>query len=266
MPKTPPPDQCHRLSHETYVDALAAETRRMAATVAGADLTATVPTCPEWDLGKLVRHVSRVHRWVNTLVKHGITEPTPRSELPRPAAPERAEDYPAWLTSGAEELATVLRAADPNAPVWNWSTDHYVRFWSRRMLHETIVHRVDAELTVGIKPAVEPWWAVDTIDELFSNLAAARFGDTRRQFQGDGSVLALAATDVDVHWRVHLHARDFTLGHAAPDAPATSTLAGPAGELALTVSRRRPLEPSARGCTLTGERAPWDSWLSTLAF
>ena len=46
----------------------------MAAAVAGADPDGTVPTCPEWTVRDLVRHMGGVHRWATGFVR-GRTEP-----------------------------------------------------------------------------------------------------------------------------------------------------------------------------------------------
>jgi hypothetical protein len=46
------------LTHDRYCDEGADQAHRSAAVVtSGADLTATVPTCPEWSLEDLVRHL-----------------------------------------------------------------------------------------------------------------------------------------------------------------------------------------------------------------
>lgn len=69
-----PPDTCHRLGHDAYLDATAAEIALMAEVIAKGDPAATVVTCPEWTLAKLVRHVARVHRWCAALVRTKSTE------------------------------------------------------------------------------------------------------------------------------------------------------------------------------------------------
>lgn len=78
-------------------------------------------------------------------------------------------------------------------------------------------------------------------------------------------MLALSATDSDVHWRVDLGTDGFTTRHATADEPADSTLAGPPGELALVVARRLSLE-NGHSRVLTGNREPWERWLDTLVF
>ena len=47
-------------------------------------------------------------------------------------------------------------------------------FWARRMVHETMVHRVDAASAVGVEPELDPALAQDAIDELLANRSEER--------------------------------------------------------------------------------------------
>jgi uncharacterized protein (TIGR03083 family) len=66
----------------------------------------------------------------------------------------------------ASELSQVLAAADPAAPATTHVRERTVGFWMRRMAHETLVHRVDAEQAHGYESAVDPELAVDGVAEL----------------------------------------------------------------------------------------------------
>ncbi|MFJ6752135.1 maleylpyruvate isomerase N-terminal domain-containing protein [Streptomyces sp. NPDC091266] len=59
------------------------------------------------------------------------------------------------MTASAAEAAETFRAVDPDAPMWAWGADQHARFWVRRMLFETLVHRTGAETAVGIRPTVD---------------------------------------------------------------------------------------------------------------
>lgn len=59
----------------SHVRSLRHEGEPLAATVAGADLDAAVPTCPQWVLRDLVRHVGMVHRWATVDVTQGRDTP-----------------------------------------------------------------------------------------------------------------------------------------------------------------------------------------------
>lgn len=256
-----PPDACHRLNYETYVEAVGAETRRLAGMVEGADLTVTVPTCPEWNLEELLRHLAEAHRWFATLVEQRSTRML-EVEVP---APESGAAYPAWLVEGAEMMESAFRGADPETPVWSWSGDDHAWFWPRRALHETAVHRVDAELALGKRTLSEYWYGADAIDEFFGIIPAVQEHNGVAAGQERPGVLALSATDSDVHWHIALGPDGFTTRHAAVDEPADSVLAGPAGELALVLNRRLSLE-NGHSRVLTGDRQPWERWLDTLVF
>jgi uncharacterized protein (TIGR03083 family) len=166
------------------------------------------------------------------------------------------------LRAGGEALLTTLRAADPEAPMWAWGADQHVRFWSRRQLHETLVHRSDAELALGRAPWAEPAVAVDAIDEFLVNLhGAARFSPGVNNIRSDGRRLSFRASDEDREWHVTVGADGFEIGPAAgsPDA----TLTGPAFCLLLVLYRRRPA--GTAGMRAAGDRSLIDMWLANSA-
>ncbi|SCK59943.1 TIGR03083 family protein [Streptomyces sp. SceaMP-e96] len=69
--------------------------------------------------------------------------------------------------------ADAFAATDPDAPMWAWGVDQHARFWMRRMLFETLVHRTDAERAVGRRPVIDPALATDGVDEFLANLPFA---------------------------------------------------------------------------------------------
>ena len=137
-------------------------------------LRCRVPTCPDWSLADLVRHTGTVHRWATRMVR----DLAPQRLDPRSldlGLPDDEAGYADWLASGARELVTTFGAADPDAAMWAWGADQHVRFWPRRMVHETTVHRADAELASGVQPRIDPATAADGIDELLDNLPTAAY-------------------------------------------------------------------------------------------
>ncbi len=52
-----------------HIAAVREEGALMAAAVAGADPDGTVPTCPDWTVRDLVRHMGGVHRWATGFVR-----------------------------------------------------------------------------------------------------------------------------------------------------------------------------------------------------
>ena len=123
--------------------------------------------------------------------------------------------------------------------MYSFSPEHQrAGFWPRRMAQETTVHRVDAEQAVGWPVrAIEPAFAVDGIDELFSVFVPAlRAGRS----PGDGRTVHLHATDVEGEWLIRFEDSDVVVepGHAKGDA----AVRGPAAELLLWLWGRLPLD------------------------
>ncbi len=192
------------MNHEEYCARLGAEITRMADVVTGADMAATVPGCPGWDLAKLVRHTGIIHRWAAAIVATRATELIPQNQLDV-ALPADPAGYPGWLAHGAAPLVTVLREAGPDTATWAWGDDHRSGWWARRMLHETTVHRADAERALGIEPAFDPVAAADGVDEFL--LVAPM-----------GSRVSKRLAELPAGQAIHLHATDdaFSVGGSAP--------------------------------------------------
>jgi uncharacterized protein (TIGR03083 family) len=117
--------------------------------------------------------------------------------------PADQAQYPQWLAAGASPLVTVLRDAGPATSVWSWADDAAAGsgWWARRMLHETTVHRADAEMALAIEPSIDAACAADGIDEFLANLPRAARPSKR--------LAALPAGRL-----IHLHATDEGLGEA----------------------------------------------------
>jgi uncharacterized protein (TIGR03083 family) len=182
------------LDHDWYIERIADEIDRFAWVADGADPALPVPTCPGWAMSKLIKHTGIVHRWAAETVATRSSERLDMRTLDV-ALPDKESDYAGWLTSGAEPLAGVLRAAGPDAGVWTWGTPRAALWWARRMTHETTVHRADAELAAGIVPEIDPVSAADGIDEFLANLPTSRRPAEHLGSLPTGSTLHLHATD-----------------------------------------------------------------------
>lgn len=246
------------MQHTEYVDHLVAELGALVATVESADLTTPVPTCGSWDLAKLLKHVGTVHRWSMVMV-HRLAQERVDPRTLMLGVPEDAAQYPAWIAEGGEKLVSILRDADPDAPMFAWGVDQHVRFWSRRMLHETVVHHADARLALGLPVAFDPTVALDAVDEFLENLPkAAGFNPLIRELAGTGETIHLHATDADGEWMITRGADGFTWahGHGKGDV----AVRGPITDLALLVyARRSPADPCFE---LFGDTALVDHWLA----
>jgi uncharacterized protein (TIGR03083 family) len=168
-------------THLRYADLLEAEAARLTAVLSTvhSDAWATqVPTCPDWNLRKLARHIGSAHRWADAMVSGLVAERVDPRKL-NLGLPATEDGLPAWVESGAAALVETLRKTPGDAPMWSWGADHHAGFWSRRMLHETAIHRVDAELALGRTPEMDTAVAVDGIDEFLENLPSAAVFEPR---------------------------------------------------------------------------------------
>lgn len=160
------------LSLEDHLDALVRSgvALREAATAAGLD--AKVPTCPTWDVTKLVSHQGMVHRWAAANLRGDTDHNTSVSQ----AEASAAADLLGWYSQGLAGLVDTLTATSENAKANVFLNDAPPprRFWARRQAHETTIHSVDAISAVhGRWPTasdvdVDPLLAADGIDELLT--------------------------------------------------------------------------------------------------
>ncbi len=155
-----------------------------------------VPACPGWTVHDLTTHLGAVHRWAAATVLSG-------QRLQEPA-PLVTEPIVEWYAGTATALLSALQAVSPDEPTPNFSyVNERAGFWSRRQMHETTVHTVDAAQALGL---AEDEWAVassvaaDGIDEVlqvfFPRMTA------RKQRPDVRSRIRLVATDTQQSWLV----------------------------------------------------------------
>jgi uncharacterized protein (TIGR03083 family) len=226
-----------------------------AANKAGADRR--VPTCPEWTVGDLAAHQGRVYRWIGAIIEDRSQEFIHPSTLEQPL---KGRDPIAYLKSGAELALEILDQADPDVEVWNWfdGKPAPARFWYRRIAHETVIHRTDAEAAAGRESRVEPAeLAADGIDEFLSLLPVR----TRDQ---DLAPLAgsyhFHTTDVPGEWVVVFDAEGMTIRreHAKADV----AIRGAASDLELFLYNRR----GSDGLDVFGDPAKVAAWTENIRF
>jgi uncharacterized protein (TIGR03083 family) len=250
------------LTHVACCDVLTTEIAQFVDTLHGADMTIPVATCGDWLLSDLVEHLGQIHRWAATMVRAKSDVRIDRREIDfdMPASSRGLAD---WFAAGGAGLVSTLRAADPDAAMWAWGLDQHVRFWSRRQLHETAIHHADAKLALGREPAMTTPVAVDSIDELLTNLpCAGYFAPGIDKLRGDGEMLQLEATDVDNNrgdWLITLGADGFTWEHGR--GKGSVVVRGAVNDLALLMWGRRRATDAAL-FEIRGDRALLDSWLA----
>lgn len=262
------------LAHDRYCDEIAAGVGQLRAVVSsGADLSATVPTCPDWSLEDLVRHVGRALCWVELIVRTRAEEDVPLDRAAGSAGPARRGDaaaLDAWLAESGTMVVHALREAGPQGRAWSWFGDHTAGFWARRMTHELVAHGADAALAAG-RPfrAVAADVAADAIDEW---LEIVRFVQRvlpegpAKELRAPGRSIHLHATDtaadLDAAWLIELPEDGITWrrGHEK----ATVALRGPLTDVLLAFYRRLP--PDAPGLQVLGDRGLLELWLDRATF
>ncbi|MGW1894445.1 maleylpyruvate isomerase family mycothiol-dependent enzyme [Streptomyces sp. NPDC002004] len=261
----------HPLPYDTYRQAIERETLHFVEAVKDADPATTVPSCPDWTLAELSQHVGALQRWFCTLLTQMVQEP-PRSRDVQLGLPERPEEYAEWVAAGVPAVAAVLRDTDPHAAMWAWGEDQHARFWARRMLFETLVHRVDAERAVGREPGIDAALAADGVDEFLVNLPyAGLFAPGVGKLRGNGEIVAFQCTDsaggTGEEWRVRLDPEGFRLlPRPETDAPSEArvTVRGRAADLLLLLYGRSSYQ--APVFEVSGEAAVLDHWFAHTAF
>jgi uncharacterized protein (TIGR03083 family) len=251
------------MNHDEYCARVEAEVTRMADVVTGADPAAPVAGCPDWDLAKLVRHTGIVHRWAAAIVATRASERIPQNELDI-GLPADPAGYPQWLARGSAPLVTALREAGPDTAVWAWGNDHRSGWWARRMLHETTVHRADAERTLGLEPVIDPVAAADGVDEFLLVAPLGSRVSKRLAELPAGHAIHLHATDsvfpgiapASGEWLISLDGGGYTWSHG--HAKGTVAVRGPAALLLLFAYGR--IRPDDARLTVFGDATLLQAW------
>ncbi|HEU5109911.1 MAG TPA: maleylpyruvate isomerase family mycothiol-dependent enzyme [Micromonosporaceae bacterium] len=192
-----------------WLGALRSDGPAFRAAAAGADADTAVPTCPEWTVPDLVRHLGAAYAWASEHVVRGVTSAPERTLADAAAA---APPWPATLDWWDAEYARAverMEATDPEAPAWNpMPMPKKAAFWQRRFAHHTSVHRWDAQVAVGATEPIEAKLAADGISEAMDTLlpGGRRTGPSDRE-----GVVHLAATDVAQEWYVRLRGAGIAL-------------------------------------------------------
>lgn len=214
---------------------------RAAAAAAGPDTP--VPTCPEWTVDRLVRHVAALYRWVGEHVGRGEVGRPPN--LPDEAPADAPADAVEWFDREFAALLGLLDGLDPELPAWNWAPQaKKAGFWHRRLAHETAVHRWDAQMATGQAEPVEAKLAADGVSEVLDTWLPAGKRSGPRGLHG---VVHLVATDASQEWFVRLRGEGVALLDTgtlfdADDPHPRAQAAGTASDVLLALHGRVPFE------------------------
>ncbi|MGQ0837266.1 maleylpyruvate isomerase N-terminal domain-containing protein [Actinokineospora sp.] len=238
--------------------ALIEENRLLRDLVRDADPAAPVPTCPEWTLTQLVRHVGRGDRWAGMIVRDRADAPVDPRAVPDGKPTGDLDD---WLAQSPQVLLDAVAATGPDTPVWTFMGPRPAAWWIRRRLHETVVHRADVALALEVPFVVDPAVAADSVSEWLS-LVVGRKVDTPAL--AAGTTLHLHATDDGLgeagEWLVHGGAEGLTWEHG--HAKGAAAVRGTAAELLLALLRRLPAER----VQVLGDAEVVHTWLARTPF
>ena len=260
MPATP-----DRSAIDPDAPVLISENDRLADLLEGADPAVRVPTCPDWTLLQLLRHVGRGHRWAAQMIASGATEALNPREVAGGKPPEGGTEVAAqWVRDGVTELLDAIAGVGPDAPVWTFTGPKPSAWWVRRRLHEATVHRADAAIALGVPFEIAPELAADGISEWLDLLAARPAGDEPPLVEG--TTLHLHATDdvpgADGEWMIHVAAGRvvWERGHGKGSA----AVRAPAADLLQAVLRR--IDADDDRLEVLGDEGVWRAWLDRTGF
>ncbi|CAJ1509509.1 maleylpyruvate isomerase family mycothiol-dependent enzyme [[Mycobacterium] burgundiense] len=222
--------------------------------VLGADPQTPVPTCPDWTLNHLFRHVGRGIRWAAQNVTDGLDGPADPKAVRDGKPPTEPAAARQWLLDGPQILLEAVARTGPDTPVWTFGGPRPAAWWIRRWVHEVAVHRADAAIAVGVDFTIPPAQAADALSEWFDLLTP------RLPELGDKSV--------------HLHATDDGLGAAGEwtlrdgswrheHAKGDVALRGPVADLLLLTTRRRAVEETE--VQVFGADEALHTWLAAMS-
>ncbi|MBW4720453.1 maleylpyruvate isomerase family mycothiol-dependent enzyme [Saccharothrix obliqua] len=249
---------------DRYRTEILAQTELLRATTRGGDPAVRVPTCPDWNVGQLLRHVVGVQTWIGTIVGTRSTEPV-SDDVVNDLDAYANEDLAVVdgvLAAGAARLADALREVGPDERVWSvvdGETETTPVFWARRAMHETALHRADAAFALGRDYALDPDVARDGVDEWMVNGSVPEAYEGVPDLLGPGRSLCFRASDDDASWFVDLTGSAPVWRRGAGEAAATAR--GPLVDLLLLLYRR-----PAAGVEVTGDADLLERWLDSTGF
>ena len=252
------------LEHGRFCQEVVNQTGLLVATLEGAELSATVPTAPDWSLSDLVRHVGGNLRSVEQAVRTGEPVTDPEGQVEEHFGPAGGDPAPlfAWLTEAAGRFASTLGAAGPGVEAQVWTVRWPTAAWARRAAHDLLVHRADAAGTAGAAFTTAPDLAADALDEFLDLMSNPQIAAAAGP--GPAGSIHLHATDtgpeVPSEWLIELGSPTFTWRHAHERA--TAAVRGPVTDVLRVAYRRLP--PDADGIEVLGDREVLDGWLERM--
>ncbi|MEU3956207.1 maleylpyruvate isomerase family mycothiol-dependent enzyme [Streptomyces achromogenes] len=231
-----------------------------AAVAAAPSLDARVPTCPDWTLFDLVRHLGEGRRkWAANVAAGPADAPPPQSVWGTPAAPREREALLDWWAASVRRLLDALRESGPDRGCWTWwgtsQSPQTTGAAARHQLQEIALHTYDAQITGCAAQPLPTEVALDGVDEFLSTCCA-----TTSAWPHEPATVDYHATE-GRSWRLMLSAdgaRPARLPEPGTAPAADASLRGTAGELVLVMYGRIP----ADSLKADGDRRLFDQLLA----
>ena len=126
-----------------------------------------VPSCPGWSTQELTKHLGHVYLKMAHVVETGSLPEGKEYLSPYP----RTENFLDFMSWGFAAITKALDVKRIERSTWSWHyCDQTVDFWFRRMAHETLIHRFDAQQAIGAITAIDEALAIDGVDEVLDFL------------------------------------------------------------------------------------------------
>ncbi|BDT84513.1 hypothetical protein FMUAM8_02770 [Nocardia cyriacigeorgica] len=204
---------------------------------------AAVPTCPEWTVRQLIRHLARVYQWVERAMRGapGGLDPIQADE-----PPAEWPELIAYWDARLKDLLSALTELGPDAPTWvlPGGATATASFWARRQAHETAIHRLDAaHARIGsvdpgaVAELFDTRFAADGIDEALRVTIPRQL--RRNPPHRTGSIL-VHAVDTDLAWTVRLSTdgEPVRVQPGGPPTPADASISGSADQVYRAIWQR----------------------------
>jgi uncharacterized protein (TIGR03083 family) len=220
------------MDRAAHLAALALDADAFATACAAAGLGAPVATCPGWTVADLLWHMVEVNDFWHAVVADRLPHWDHYRRPTRPVDDALLDRFREGHASALETLAST----DSATQVWTWSNDQSVGFVIRRLAHETMIHRWDAEQAAGRPSVLDTSLASDGIDEFLTHF----IHDPAPNAEPVAGSVHIHCADVAGEWTIREEADgslDVTREHAKGDC----AIRGAAGDILLALWRRVPL-------------------------
>jgi uncharacterized protein (TIGR03083 family) len=259
-----PDEAIQRLIREAdragYLSHLAQESARFATVLTAIPAQASFPALPgwtaraPWTADDLLWHLAEQYWFWLTVVRDGHSGAEAAELVPgRPAGRGALLEF---YEQASDDLQKIFTALAPESVAWSWAPEQTAGFVCRRLTHETLIHRIDAELAAGTRTAMDPGLCADGVDEALRLMFSA-WPEAGRFAASRGQTLRLRATDTGGTWFIALGTllRAGTAPAASPaiqvaeadvGGEAAAVVRGRAADLDCWLWRRRPAGPLHR--------------------